>query len=131
MKKNSRKEGWRSGIHLAHVESLPIALTKEMCNGKSDEYFVKLNFCRDPTSSTLDLYEFKMSLFDHGEPEEFLLLTLVVTGMQEMDSKLWYICALGRGQALHQFDLLSPDVENIQTLNADYYIKGLALYFSL
>ena len=29
---------------------------------------------RDSTSSTLDLFEFRMSLFDHGNPEEFLLL---------------------------------------------------------
>ena len=32
---------------------------------------------------------------------------------------------------MHQFDLLSAGVENIETLNADDYIKGLALYFSL
>ena len=33
--------------------------------------FVKLILRIDPTSSTLGLYEFKMSLFDNGEPEEF------------------------------------------------------------
>ena len=41
---------------------------------------------RDPMSSTLDLYEFRMSFFDNGELEDFLLyvrnfnMTLVATG---------------------------------------------------
>ena len=30
---------------------------------------------------------------------------------------------------MHNFDLLSADVENTENLNVDYYIKGLALYF--
>ena len=38
---------------------------------------------------------------------------------------------LFRGEALRQFDFWSADVENIETLNVDYYIKGLALYFPL
>ena len=44
---------------------------KENHNGKSDKYFVKLKLHRDTTSSTSDLYEFKISLFDNGEPKEF------------------------------------------------------------
>ena len=46
----------------------------------SDGDYVKLKLRRDPTSSILDLYEFMMSLFDHGEPEEFLLF---VRNLQE------------------------------------------------
>ena len=41
-------------------------------NGKLDKDFVNLKLHRDPTSSTLDLYEFRMSLFENGDPEEFL-----------------------------------------------------------
>ena len=44
----------------------------------------------------LDLYEFKMSLFDHGDPEEFMLfvrnfnMPLAATGMLDMDSNIQY-----------------------------------------
>ena len=58
----------------AHVAPPPIRLIKEMCTGKSDEDYVKLKLRRYPMSSTLDLYVFMMSVFDHGTPEEFLLL---------------------------------------------------------
>ena len=36
---------------------------------------------------------------------------------------------LVRGDALRQFDLLSADTEMTETLNVEYIIKGLALYF--
>ena len=86
-------------------------------------------------SITLELYEFKMSLFDHGKPEEFLLFirnfntTLAVTRTVDIDVKIHYLCTLPHGEAFSQFDLLSTDMENTETLNVDYYIKGLALYF--
>ena len=57
-----------------HVDPPPIQLTQETHDGKSDKYFVKLKLRRDPTVSTSDLYKFKMSLFDKGEPEEFYFL---------------------------------------------------------
>ena len=50
-------------------------------------------FDRYPTLSTSDLYEFKMSLFDNGDLEEFLLFvrnfntTLVASGTLEADAK--------------------------------------------
>ena len=37
-------------------------------------------------------------------------------------------CMLVHGKALRQFDLLSTEVENTETINLDYYIKGLAFY---
>ena len=48
-----------------------------------------------------------------------------------MDAKIHYPRMLFRGEALRQFDFWSADVENIETLNVDYYIKCLALYFPL
>ena len=63
-------------------------------------YFVKLKLRRDPTSSMLDLYDFKMSLFDNGEPEEFLLfvrnfnMTLAESGTLEAGAKIPYLCTL-------------------------------------
>ena len=56
----------------AYVDPPPIVLIKETSNGKSDGNYFELKMCRDPTSSMSDLYEFRMSLFDHSEPEEFL-----------------------------------------------------------
>ena len=68
------KKWYNSGMAHEHVEPLPIPLIKETYDGKSDKYFVKLKLCRDPTSITSDLYEFRMYLFDNGESEEFFVL---------------------------------------------------------
>ena len=108
-----------------------------MCNGKSDEDFVKIKLCRDPTSIMLYLFEFRMSLFDHGKPEQFLLYikkfntTIPEIGTLNMDTKSQYLCTLVCGEALCYFDLLSADMGNTETLNLDYYIKGLELYYPL
>ena len=78
----------------AHVEPPPILPINSKSNGKSDKYIVKLRLCRDPTSGTSDLYEFKMSLFDNGDPEDYLSLmknfnmTLVVSGTLETGAKV-------------------------------------------
>ena len=99
-----------------HVDPLFIPLIKENHDGKSDKDFVKIKQSRDPMSPTSDLYEFKMSLFDNGEPEEFLLfvrnfnMTLSLSGMLEEGAKYQYLHTLVRGEALHQFGLLSADV---------------------
>ena len=49
-----------------------IPLIKETYNANSDKDFVKLKLCRDPTYSMSDLFDFKMSLFDHGETEDHM-----------------------------------------------------------
>ena len=110
MKNISQNKGWNLQIKPSHVEPLPIPQIKETCNGESDEYFVRLKLCGYPTSSISDLYEFKISLFDHGEPEEFLLffcnfnINLAETGTLDMDANIQYLCTLFRGEALRQFD---------------------------
>ena len=88
-----------------HVDPLTILLIKVKYNGKSDKYFLELKLCRDPTSSTSDLYEFKMSLFDNGKPEEFLLfvrnfnMNLVASGTLETGAKVQYRRMLVHGEA--------------------------------
>ena len=63
-----------------------------MTTGKLDGDYVKLKLCRDHMSSTSELYEFRMSLFDHGKPEEFILfvydfkITLAATGTLEANA---------------------------------------------
>ena len=100
------------------MEPLPIPLIMEMYNGKSDGDFVKLTFLRYPTSSMSYLYEFKISLFEHGDPEKFLLfihdfnMTLAATETLKVDAKIRYLCTLVRGEALRQLDWLSTDVES-------------------
>ena len=58
-------------------------------------------------------------------------MTLGATGKLDMDAKIQYLCTLVHGEALHQFDLFSTDVDNTETLNVNYYITGLGLYFIL
>ena len=77
-----------------HVKPQPIPVIKGKYDGKSDKYFVKLKLHRYPTSSTSDLYEFNISLFENGNPEEFLLLvhnfnmTLAVSGALDTGAKV-------------------------------------------
>ena len=59
------------GMTHPHIEPPYIPLIQETHDGKSYKKNVKLKLRRYPTSSTSDLYEFKMSLFDNGEPEDF------------------------------------------------------------
>ena len=133
MKNVSHKKEWNSGTTQAHVEPPPITLIKVAYYGKSEKYFVKMKLCGYPTSSTSDLYEFRMSLFDNGDPEEFLLfvrnfnMTLVASEKLEMGVKVQYLHTLVCGEALCQFGLLYSDVESIGTLTLDYIIKSLAL----
>ena len=78
----------------AHVEPPSIPPIKGNYDGKSEKYFIKLKLRRDPTSSTSEQYEFRMYLFDNGDPEEFLLLvhnlnmTLAVTETLETVTKI-------------------------------------------
>ena len=103
MKNLLHKKVWEEDTNQAHIEPPTIPLVKEISTGKSDGYYVKLKLWIDTESSTSDLYEFKMSLFDHDKPEEFLLfvwnfqMNLVDTGMLETEIKVKYLCTLVRG----------------------------------
>ena len=57
-----------------HVEPSPINLLKGKYNYKSDKSFVELKNYRDLTSATSYLYEFNMTFFDNGDPEEIFCL---------------------------------------------------------
>ena len=132
MKNVFHKKSWNSGIMQVNVEPPPISLIKVKYDGK--QIFCKLKLHRDPTSSIPDLYELKISLFDNGDPQEFLFvhnfnLTQAVSGTLETGAKGQYLCTLVYGEALHQFYLLSDYVESTENLTAEYIIKGLALYF--
>ena len=76
-----------------------------------------------------------MALFNNGDLEEFMLfvqnfnMTLAASGTLAMGVKIQYICTLVRLEALHQFDLLSADVEGTNPLTTKNIILGLASYF--
>ena len=78
-----------------------------------------------------------MSLFDNGKPEEFLLLVrnsntaLAASGTLEMGANVNYLRKIVRGDVLHQFDLLSADAENTETLIVENMIEKLTLYSPL
>ena len=86
-----------------HVDPPPIPLLHELHNGKSGKDVVKLELHRDSTYPTSDLYEFKMSLFENGELEEFILfvcnfdMALAVSGTLESDVKFQCLCTLFHG----------------------------------
>ena len=83
----------------------------------------------------MDLYEFKIDLFDNGDPEEFLLLfrnlntNIEASGTLETAEKVQYLCTLVCREALRQFDTLSSDVEIGTPLTAETIILGLGAYF--
>ena len=64
---------------------------------------MKLKLHRYPTSSTSNLYEFRMSLFYQSDPEEFISFvrnfqtTLAATGTLETEAKVRYLRRLVRG----------------------------------
>ena len=69
----SHKKKWNVGIVQVHVDPPSIKRIKSNNDEKPDNYCIKIKFHRDPTSQKSDPYEFKMALFDNGEPEEFLM----------------------------------------------------------
>ena len=135
MKNISIKKGWMTGVTLPNVDPQLIPFIEETYDGKSDKDSVKLKLGRDLTLSTLDFYELKMSLFDNGEPEEFILfvrtfnMTLTASGTLEICTKIKYLCNLVCGEAFNHFDFFSANTESTKTLNFEDIIKGLAQYF--
>ena len=132
------KKLWATGTNPAHVEPPPIPLMKETTTGKPDGDYVKLKLRIYPTFSTLDLYGFRMSLFDHGETEEFLSficnfqMNLAATGTLDTEAQVQYLSKIFLGEVLRQFYLMYYDAENTDTsLNMDDLLKGLAWYFFL
>ena len=93
MRNVSSKKGWMIGMIQPHLDLPRILIIKEEHNGKSDKNSVKLELHIDQKISTSDPYEFKMTLFGSGNPEEFLLfihnfnMTLQASWMLDADAK--------------------------------------------
>ena len=71
-----------------------ILLIKISNDDKLDKYCVKIKLRRDSTPEKLYLYELKMTFFDNGKPEDFLLfrwnfqLTLQASGTLSAGAKI-------------------------------------------
>ena len=118
-----------------HVEPPLIPLTKINNDEKSDKYCVKIKFRRYHTSEKSDLHEFKMALFDNGDPDEFLFfvrnfqMALKASVMLTASANIQYLCMLVCGEALRQLDMLSFEVVGTTSENLKLVILGLGAYF--
>ena len=134
MKNVSHKKIWRTGAVQINVDPPPIPRIKIKNDMKAGKYCVKIKLRRDPTSEKSDLYEFKMALFDNGNPEEFLLLVqnfkimLKALGSITARSKLQYMCKLLRVEAPHQFDTICVQMGSTNKKYLHCIISGLGTY---
>ena len=104
------------GVVQLHVYPPPTPLIKRNDGDNPEKYFVNIKLCRDPTSGKLDLYELKISIFDDGKMDEFLLLvrnfnmTCEASVMIKTSVKVPFLCKIFHGEVLRQFDTMCDDV---------------------
>ena len=132
----SHKKKWNMVTVQVFVDPIRNPLIKIKNGDKSDIYFIKIKFHLDPTSEKLDLYEFKMALFENDKSGEFLLffrnfnMTIEASGTLRDDAKIQYLCKLVCGEALRQFGILPAEVEIASPETFSSIILGLDTYFS-
>ena len=116
MKNVSNKNNCNQVTVQVYTKQPPIPVIKSNSNKKLDKYCVKNKLLRYPMSEKSYLYEFKMALFDNGDPEELLLFisnfitTLEESGMLVSGAKIQYLHTLLRGEASRQIDTFSFNV---------------------
>ena len=116
------------GTVQVHMDPSPHPLIK---SNKNDKYCVEIKLRRYPTSQKLDPYEFKMVLFDNGDPEELFLFirnfnnTLKASGTLLDGAKIQYLCTLLCGEALQKFDTFYAEVGSMTSENLKSDILGL------
>ena len=97
------KKKWNAGTLKLHVYPPLIPPIKSNHDEKLDKDFAKIKLLRDTTSQKLDLYEFKIALFDNEDPEEFFLFirnfntTLETSGALLIGKNTKYLCTLVNG----------------------------------
>ena len=73
MKNILQKTNWNIRSIQVHLELPLITLIKSNNDKKLDKGYVEIKFHGDPASAKPDIYEFKTTLLDNGDPEELLL----------------------------------------------------------
>ena len=105
---------------------------KDLKGGKDYE---DIKLCRNSVSAKLDVYEFKMKLFDNINPEEFLLIvqnfkmTIEVSGTLIANSNIQYLRDIFCGEEPRQFDTSCVQVVITTTAHLNKVILGLGAYF--
>ena len=79
MKNVWHKKKCSTGVVKLHVEPPPTSLIKSKHDDKLNKDFENIGLRKDPTSEKLDLHEFKIALFDNGDPEEICFWFLTST----------------------------------------------------
>ena len=131
----SQNNGWISGAVQAHVNPPHIPLIKSNIDTKFERDYKKTNRRRNPTSKTYSRYEFKTTLFDLGDPEEFILfqcnyqMILKVLGNIAMGEKIQYPHNFIHQQALCVFGTLCGKVDKSNTMHLNQIILILGSYF--
>ena len=64
----SHKNIWYTGSVQTHVDPPLITLIKSKLDLKMERDYAKIKLRRNTSSEKSDMYEFKMDLFDNGEP---------------------------------------------------------------
>ena len=137
MKNVSHKKVWIYGAVQIHAGPPHIPLIKSNLDMKLEKYYVRIKLRRFPTSQKSDMYEFRISLFENGEPEQFLLfqkkykMMLDASGTLIADVKIQYLQTLLCGEALHEFDTLCVQIENTTTTHLNWILLGFGAYFLL
>ena len=65
----SHKNIWHTWAVKLHVDPPPIILIKRKLDLKMERDYMKIKLCRNTVSEKLDMYAFKMALFDNVDPE--------------------------------------------------------------
>ena len=135
MKNVLHHKNWNIVTVQLHVGTPPIPILESNNKYKLDKYCVKIKFRRYPTSQKLDLYGFKMSLFDNLNTGEFLLfvsnfsMNLEASGNLVASTNIQYLLTLIIGEALHQYDMFPAKVGSTTSENLKSIILCLGPYF--
>ena len=122
MKNVSHRKKWNAEVVEQHMGPPLINLIKSKHHDNSDKISVELKLHRDSTSENVDLYEFKMALFENGKTEAFLFfvrnfnMNLEASRTLETAAKVQYCHALVCVKSLLQFVLMSAYVESANPL---------------
>ena len=94
------KKNWLLGDIKVHIETPPIPLIKCNTEKKSESALTKVKLRRNPTSFMLDIYKYKITLFENGKPVE---LPLLVRDFQKTTDITGETSTSGNIQCLHIF----------------------------
>ena len=132
MKNVSHKKIWRTGAVQSHVDPPLIGIKK---NEKLDKDCVKIKLCRHTTSEKLYLCEFKTTLLENSDPQEFLLFIWIFqtnledSGALTDSANINYFCTLLHVEVLRQLGTLSFEVGSKTMIHLSRIILGSGTYF--